>query len=93
MGSDEDGKSHVAKLYAETERARRNVFVRFLCTYTVARRGERSPQWKGEHPSKNRLAVKKLSEEKRRIPQVIFLEIVDPRFFREKTSSTVHYQK
>jgi hypothetical protein len=53
----------------------------FLCTYTVARRSKGSLQWFGNHPSKERLAVKKLPEGKERVPRVNFLDFVDAKFF------------
>ena len=64
-------KSHVANYTMRPSELEELCLFDFLCSYTVARRGQASLLWRGcDHPSKDRLAVKKLSEDKRRIPLV-----------------------
>jgi hypothetical protein len=85
LESDKEGnpymKSHVANYTMRPRELEELCLYDFLCLYTVARRGQGSLRWFGDHPSKDRLAVKILSEEKRRIPRVNFLDFVDSRLF------------
>jgi len=86
LGSDEVGnpmmKSNVANYTMRPRELEELCLYDFLCSYTVARRGQGSLQWCGDHPSKDRLAVKKLPDEKRKIPRVTFLDFIDSRFFQ-----------
>jgi hypothetical protein len=75
-------KSNVANYTMRPRELEELCLYDFLCSYTVARRGQGSLLWCGDHPSKDRLAVKKLPDEKRRIPRVNFLDFIDTRFFQ-----------
>ena len=85
LGSDEEGnpmmKSHVTNYTMRPREQDELCLYDFLCLYTVAKRGQGSLLWCGDHPSKERLAVNKISDEKRRIPSVNFLDFIDSKYF------------
>ncbi len=85
LGSDEEGnpmmKSHVTNYTMRPRELDELCLYDFLCLYTVAKRGQGSLLWCGDHPSKERLAVNKTSDEKRRIPSVNFLDFIDSKYF------------
>lgn len=82
-------KSHVTNYTMRPRELDELCWYDFLCLYTVAKRGQGSLLWCGDHPSKERLAVKKISDEKRRIPSVNFLDFIDSKYFEGDDITTV----